>query len=117
MDIKEKITELLQKDKHTFRELADYVRMSESDLTQQLNNRTLELRKLETISKVLRVPLYSFFRTEELYHLDEKPFYINRLWTGDDGSKTIAQLTHEISLLKQIIALKEDSLSKLKGKS
>ena len=113
MDIKAKITELLEKDRHTFKELADYVHMNEEDLTAHLNNKTLELRKLETISKVLRVPLYSFFRSEIFFDLSEKPYYINKLWTGDDDQKTIAQLTHEIELLRQIINLKEEQLRKM----
>lgn len=112
MDIKERIKYLLEKQKHTFRELADYVRLSEEELSTQLNNRTLELRKLETISKLLRVPLYSFFRTEELYHLDEKPYYINRLWTGEDEGKSADQLRQEISLLKKLIELKETELAR-----
>jgi transcriptional regulator with XRE-family HTH domain len=114
MDIKTKVIEILNKEKYTFSQLADYLHMTEEGLTQELTNKTLELRNLEAISKALRVPLYSFFRAEDFkLSYSEKPHYMNMLWTGDDSTKTISQLTHEINLLKQMISLKEDQLKKL----
>ena len=88
--------------------------MTEEGLTLELNNKTLELRNLEAISKALRVPLYSFFRADHSkFNFNEKPYYINKLWTGDDDVKTAKELNIEINLLKQIIALKEEQLKKL----
>jgi hypothetical protein len=88
--------------------------MTEDGLTLELNNKTLELRNLEAISKALKVPLYSFFRGEHPKpDLSGKPYYINKLWTGDDDVKTAKELEVEIKLLKQIIALKEEQLKKL----
>ena len=114
MDIKSKIIEILEKEHYTFSDLAGYLHMSEDDLTKALNNRTLELRSLEDISKTLRVPLYSFFRAEQpKFDYTQKPYYINRLWTGDDSDKTKAALLQEIALLKQIIALKEEHIAKM----
>ena len=114
MDIKSKIIEILNKENYTFTELAEYLQMTEDRLTGELNNKTLEFRNLEAISKALRVPLYSFFRTENFkFDFSQKPYYINKLWTGDDDQKTIAQLEQEINLLKKIISLKEESLKKL----
>ncbi len=114
MEIKSKIIEILEKEHYTFSDLAGYLHMSEDDLTQALNNRTLELRSLEDISKTLRVPLYSFFRAEQpKFDYTQKPYYINRLWTGDDSEKTKAALQQEITLLKQIIALKEEHIAKI----
>jgi hypothetical protein len=116
MDIKSKLIEILGKENYTFTQLAEYLHMTEDGLTSELTNKTLELRNLEAISKALRVPLYSFFRDENM-KLDytEKPYYINRLWTGDDNKKGILELKKEIQLLKQIIALKEDQLQKLES--
>jgi hypothetical protein len=114
MDIKSKIVEILNKEEYTFSELAEYLQMSEEKLTEELNTKTLELRNLESISKALRVPLYSFFRQENFkFDFSQKPYYINKLWTGDDDQKTADQLNQEISLLKKIIKLKEDQLKKL----
>ena len=64
MDIKSKVEEILAKENYTFTQLAEYLHMTEGGLTHELNNKTLELRNLEAISKALRVPLYSFFRNE-----------------------------------------------------
>jgi transcriptional regulator with XRE-family HTH domain len=114
VDIKSKIIEILAKENYTFSQLAEYLHMTEDGLTQELTNKTLELRNLEAISKALRVPLYSFFRADGvLFDFKQKPFYINKMWTGDDEQKTVEQLQEEIKLLKQIIALKEDRLHKM----
>ena len=114
MDLKAKLTEILDKENHTFAELAEYLHMTEEGLTTELNNKTLEIRNLEAISKALRVPLYSFFRAEGFkFDLPSKPYYINKFWTGDDDRKTVAELKHEIELLQEIIRTKERQLSKL----
>jgi transcriptional regulator with XRE-family HTH domain len=115
MDIKAQLTEILEKENYTFAQLADYLNMSEDDLSNALNNKTLELRNLELISKALRVPLYSFFRSEDSQiNYEGKPYYINKLWTGDDSVKDKARLNEEIHLLKEIITLKEDQIKKIK---
>ena len=114
MDIKSQLVEILKKENYTFSQLADYLNMSEDVLTNELNNKTLELRNLELISKALRVPLYSFFRnSNNEINYNEKPYYINKLWTGDDSVKDESQLSSEIGLLKQIIDLKEEQIKKL----
>ena len=114
MDIKSQLIGILKKENYTFAQLAEYLGMSEDTLTSDLNNKTLELRNLELISKELRVPLYSFFREENnAFDTFEKPYYINKLWTGDDTVKTSVQLNAEINLLKQIIYLKEEQLKKM----
>src|ERR1043165_3035548 len=101
MDIKTKVTEILEKENYTFSQLAEYLHMTEDGLSIELNNKTLELRNLEAISKALRVPLYSFFRAEDMkLDVNQKPYYINKLWTGDDSEKSIFQLQEEISLFK-----------------
>ena len=114
MDIKSQLIDILKKEDYTFDQLAEYLQISEDQLTSALNDKTLVLRDLEIISKLLRVPLYSFFRMDSShFNFNEKPFYINRLWTGDDAAKSKAQLNVEINLLKQIISLKEEQLKKL----
>lgn len=116
MDIKSQLVEILKKEKYTFTQLAEYLNMSENNLTDALNNKTLELRNLELISKALRVPLYSFFRSpDNNIHHNEKPYYINKLWTGDDTVKNESQLNSEIGLLKEIITLKEEQIKKIKS--
>lgn len=113
MDIISELAAILARENYTFAQLATHLDMSEEQLSEELSHKSLPLRKLELISKALRVPLYSFFRPD---HPEvaayEKPFYVNKLWTGDDAGKTVAQLRSEISLLKQIIHQKEEQLKK-----
>jgi len=114
LDLKGKIIEILAKENYTYLQLADYLQMTEEALTAELTNKTLELRNLEAISKALRVPLYSFFRAEGVtFDYKQKPFYVNKMWTGDDEQKSIQQLQEEIKLLQQIILLKEERLDRL----
>jgi transcriptional regulator with XRE-family HTH domain len=114
MDIKTQLVEILKKEKYTFSQLSDYLNMSENDLTNALNNKTLELRNLELISKALRVPLYSFFRSPDSeINYNEQPYYINKLWTGDDSLKDASQLNNEIGLLQEIITLKKEQIKKI----
>jgi hypothetical protein len=115
MDVKTQLVEILNKENYTFTQLSEYLNMTEDDLTGALNNKTLELRNLELISKALRVPLYSFFRSpDHEINYNEKPYYINKLWTGDDTVKNESQLQNEIGLLKEIIILKEEQIKKIK---
>jgi hypothetical protein len=115
MDVKTQLVEILNKENYTFPQLSEYLNMTEEDLTSALNNKTLELRNLELISKALRVPLYSFFRSpDNEINYNEKPYYINKLWTGDDTIKNESQLQNEIGLLKEIIILKEEQIKKIK---
>lgn len=110
--LRNKIEEILQKENYTFAQLAEYLNLSEAELADGLEYKTLELRHLEEISKNLKVPLYSFFRTtESLHYINEKPFYTNRLW-DDDQAKSPQKLQEEIKLLKQAIAYKEAELAK-----
>lgn len=110
--LRNKIEELLLKEHYTFSQLAEYLNLSEEELADGLEHKTLELRYLEEISKNLKVPLYSFFRAAGTTAITgEKPFYTNRLW-DDDHDKSPQKLNEEIDLLKKAIARKEAELAK-----
>ena len=114
MNLKDKVLEILQKEKYSFKDLAEYVGMSEEALSTALETKRLELRTLELISKGLKIPLYSFFRSNEpYYNANEKPYYINKLW-DDDDKKDHSDLSQEIALLKKMIEEKQNQLNKLK---
>ncbi|MGZ3884488.1 MAG: hypothetical protein ACXVPD_09820, partial [Bacteroidia bacterium] len=88
--------------------------MSEHDLNTALETKRLELRTLELISKGLKIPLYSFFRSNVPYkNPNEKPYYINKLWEDQEppGEK---ELRDEIIFLKQLLAQKEEQLKDVK---
>lgn len=112
--LREKIEEILIKENYTFKQLADYLNLSEDQLEEGLQNKTLELRYLEDISKNLKVPLYSFFRDHNLkINYDEKPYFVNKLWhESKDVNKE--KLMEEIAALKQALHLKEEELAKIK---
>lgn len=113
MNLKEKVLEILEKEKYSFKDLAEYVNMTEADLTTALETKKLELRTLELISKGLKIPLYSFFRSgQPYYHPDEKPYYINKLW--DDDKSEAGELKAEIAILKEILQQKQARLESLK---
>lgn len=112
MDIKAQLTAILNKDNYTFEQLAAYLEMSQEALSDGLTHKTLPLRKLELISKALRVPLYSFFRNAEEPVAHEKRYYTNELWTAGDSVKSAQELRTEIDLLKEIIRQKEEQLKK-----
>lgn len=115
MDISTQLTEILKKENYTFQQLADFLGMDAGELTAELNNKTLPLRKLELISKALRVPLYSFFREVPGPEPLETPYYVNNLWTSGDATKSDKELETEIALLRQILQQKEEQLKKGAG--
>ena len=107
-----KINDILAKENYTFKQLADYLGLTEQQLESGLIHKTLEIRHLEDISKNLRVPLYSIFR-EAGAKVDyaEKPYFTNKLW--NDGEESSPQkLMEEIEMLKKALALKEEELHK-----
>lgn len=110
--LRKKIEEILVKENYSFSQLADYLNLSEQQLEDGLANKTLELRYLEDISKNLKVPLYSFFRDQNIkVNYTEKPYFINKLWTENEETNP-QKLKEEIELLKQAIAFKEAELAK-----
>jgi transcriptional regulator with XRE-family HTH domain len=114
MELKEKIFEILKKEKYSFKDLADYVGMTEEELSTALETKKLELRALELISKGLKIPLYSFFRANHNYaNPDEKPYYVNKLWNEDETTEE-AELKEDIQLLREILTQKEEQLKKIK---
>ena len=111
--LKEKIQYILSKENYTFKQLADYLNLSEEQLETGLTQKTLELRYLEEISKNLKVPLYSFFReSDSQINYSEKPHYIHKLWAEEETTDS-KKLIAEINLLKETIVRKEAELSKL----
>lgn len=108
-----KINEILIKENYTFKQLAEYLNLSEEQLENGLINKTLEIRHLEDISKNLKVPLYSIFREANIkIDYSEKPYYTNKLWNdGEDSSPQ--KLAEEIEMLKKALAYKENELKKI----
>ena len=112
MDLKQQILDILKKENHSFKELAEHLSMSEDELTSALETKKLELRTLELMSKGLKIPLYSFFRSNREEKEFERPFYTNKLWQ-EQKSTNKEEVKHEINILKEILFYKEDQLKNL----
>lgn len=110
MDLKAKVLEILEKENYSFKDLAEYVSMPEEELSLALETKRLELRTLELISKGLKIPLYSFFRSGIPYkNPNERPYYVNKLWEEDETAGE-TELRGEIEYLREILAKKEERL-------
>jgi|LakMenE01Jun11ns_1017448.scaffolds.fasta_scaffold9934400_4 hypothetical protein len=74
-------------------------------LMQVLDNRNIELRTLETLSKELRIPLYSLFQDATIYDLEAGQInhYINR----ETRTEIDNLLVENNKLKKQVEELKE----------
>ena len=110
--LREKIEEILIKENYTFKQLADYLNLDEQTLENGLENKTLDLRYFEDISKNLKVSLYSFFRDNNIkLNYSETPYFTNKLW-DDTKDTSIENIKEEINMLKQILKKKEDELAR-----
>lgn len=109
-EFKEKITEVLKSMNYSFDDLASHLGMNAEQLNQAIDDKKVELRTLEFISKELRIPLYSFFRNEDfvpINNLPEEPFYVNKL-----DKNTIDTLKSENSILRKEIEFLKEQLIK-----
>ena len=115
MDLKAKIIEILSKTEYTYSDLADYLGISEDKLNEGLANKSLDFRTLESISKELRIPLYSFFRDENSIQdiIDYKKRLKANLFSKDSTTDDVERLKREIKLLRKILAEKEQELTDL----
>ena len=83
-NLKIRITKFLEARGKTFEDLARYLKVSDKELEDAIENTHVNIRTLEDISKVLRIPLYSFFNFPKSQPTDFLDFYTERL--PDDNS-------------------------------
>ncbi len=125
INLKEKVLQVLKLNNHSFSELAEHVGLSEKELDKQFNDKSLEVRTLELISKALRIPLYSLFRdTNYELNFNEELYYNVDIWGRDgvelrtvlkkDASGNIAE--GEIEKLRKELQEKEKLLRELENK-
>lgn len=109
-NLKERIIAVLAARNLTYRQLTDYLGLSEQQLDHALEQNTIEIRTLEQISKELRIPLYSFFRgPQEDNETELQPFYNVNIWAPDEMQVRVENdnLRSEIERLRLEIARKE----------
>jgi transcriptional regulator with XRE-family HTH domain len=109
-NLKERIVAVLAARNLTYKQLTDYLGLSEQQLDHALEQNTIEIRTLEQISKELRIPLYSFFRgPDESTETETKPFYNVNIWAPDEMQVRVENdnLRAEIERLRLEVARKE----------
>jgi transcriptional regulator with XRE-family HTH domain len=109
-DLKARIVAVLGAKNLTYKQLVDHLGLSEEELDQALAESTIEIRTLESISKELRIPLYSFFRDGDIDMLkEEQPFYNVNIWAPHEIQLRTENenLRMEIERLRMEVAKKE----------
>lgn len=115
--MKLQITGVLTTQGHTYTQLADYIGLSEADLDFALENKNIDIRTLELISKALHISLYSFFRDNQVKKT-ESPYYHLDLWYSQDNpfKAEINSLKKQMEDLKSLLKEKDEIIAGLKGK-
>src|ERR1044072_8767281 len=110
-NLKERIVVVLAARNLTYKQLTEYLGVSEQQLDHALEQNTIEIRTLEQISKELRIPLYSFFRhpDEEVPGQEGQQYYNVNIWAPEETQVRVENdnLRAEIERLRLEIARKE----------
>jgi transcriptional regulator with XRE-family HTH domain len=125
INLKEKILGALKLHNSSYSELAKYLGITEDELDHKLESEHLDVNLLEDISKVLRIPFYSFFRDPNYkFNYDEVPYYNVDIW-GENGVEFRTTLkkdssgnisNDELQKLKNELMEKEKIIQELKKK-
>lgn len=109
-NLRERIIAVLEARKLSYKQLTEYLGVTEEQLDHALEQNTIEIRTLEQISKELRIPLYSFFRhPEDSEELQEQPYYNVNIWAPEEMHMRVENenLRAEVDRLRLQIAHKE----------
>lgn len=109
-NLKERIIAVLDSRKLTYKQLTEYLGVTEQQLNHSLEQNTIEIRTLEQISKELRIPLYSFFRNpEQVGEEGQLPYYNVNIWAPEEMHMRVENdtLRAEVDKLRLEIARKE----------
>jgi transcriptional regulator with XRE-family HTH domain len=113
-ELLDKINEVLKSMNYSFEDLAMHLGMNSQELKKSIEDRKLELRTLEFISKELRIPLYSFFRSEDFSNaniVEEDTFYKNKI-----NQMIVEQLEVENAMMRKEIDLLKKELQSCENK-
>lgn len=78
MNLKDRIIRVLDKRKITLLELCNELELSEAELDKSITN--TEVNILEKISKLLKIPLYSFYRDPKDNNIPPNRYYDEDIW-------------------------------------
>ena len=113
-ELLDKINEVLKSMNYSFEDLAMHLGMNSQELKNSIEDRKLELRTLEFISKELRIPLYSFFSSEDFSNaniVEEDTFYKNKI-----NQMIVEQLEVENAMMRKEIDLLKKELQSCENK-
>lgn len=113
-ELLDKINEVLKSMNYSFEDLAMHLGMNSQELKKSIEDSKLELRTLEFISKELRIPLYSFFRSEDFSNaniVEEDTFYKNKI-----NQMIVEQLEVENAMMRKEIDLLKKELQSCENK-
>jgi transcriptional regulator with XRE-family HTH domain len=113
-ELLDKINEVLKSMNYSFEDLAEHLGMNSQELRKSIEDRKLELRTLEFISKELRIPLYSFFRSDDFSNaniVEEDTFYKNKI-----NQLIVEQLEVENAMMRKEIDLLKKQLQSCENK-
>lgn len=107
--IKNRVTEAFQTGMFDEEVIEKRIGMSIPGLMDALENRNIELRTLETLSKELRIPLYSMFQDSTVYEKEagQVNHYINRETRSEIDNLKVEneKLKKQVEELKQLLLL------------
>lgn len=118
MSLIKRIEAFLESREQTLDDLAEYLEMDMDELVRGIQDSSVEVRTLESISKALRIPLYSFF-PGFLEHAKkhEIPYYDRRL--PDESTMKIKSeieiIEEEIKYLMKYLKNREAQLQDLRN--
>ena len=114
MQLRDRIEAFLEARGKTLADLAEYLDISVEDLKTDLSAKSLQLRTLEEISKLLKIPLYDLFLFPPINKEKEIPYYTERLSKEKTPSYKSKELEVEIEFLEKLLTKKKKDLNSIK---
>lgn len=115
MSLKKKVESFLEARGNTINDLANYLNIDLTLLEKAMDDSSLEVRILEEISKVLRIPLYSFFPYLTTHTKRSTTRHYTESLPGDDttGLSEKEELKQEIQFLTDHLEARKKRLAEL----
>ena len=114
MQLRERIEAFLEARGKSLADLADYLDISVEDLKTDLSAKSLQLRTLEEISKLLKIPLYDLFLFPPIKKGNEIPYYTERLSKDNTQKYKSKELEIEIEFMEKLLTKKKKDLKSIK---
>jgi hypothetical protein len=101
MELKALISKALEEKNASFSMLAEAIGITEEELFDSIDEKNVQVRVIELISKELQIPLYSLFRNPKEFYSSEM---FKKYYTEDADKYRVIELLNEIERLKSRIS-------------